>query len=146
MNKGFFVILALGLAGVLAACGDDSAPADDDRTSLVVEKSVASEGNGEFRFTLRLTNDGDAAATNVVFSDVWQDGLNVTEVGDFGGLVVDQILDIGIEILLDEFPAGESGELVYRATCVAPGQWTNAATVTASNADSASDSVSVSCP
>jgi uncharacterized repeat protein (TIGR01451 family) len=146
MDKGFLLLAVLGIAVVFAACGDDSAPVAEEQTSLVVEKSFVSEGNGEFRFTLRLTNDGDAAATEVVLSDVWQEGLEITEVGDFAGREVARIIDIGIEILMEQFPAGESGEVVYRAVCVQSGQWTNTAVVSASNADSASDSVSVSCP
>ena len=146
MNRGSWLVGAVAIVVAFAACGDDSTPSTTERTTLVVEKTFVSEGNGEFRFTLRLTNDGDVAATDVVLSDVWQEGLEITEVGDFVGQDVDRIIDIGIEILMEQFPAGESGEVVYRAVCVQSGQWTNTAVVSASNADSASDSVSVSCP
>ena len=142
-------LIILALAAAAAACGDDDGgtiPQPDGPTTLTVEKSLEREPGGELTFTVRVSNTGDNAAVGFDLSDVWQDGIAVSSLGDFSGTRVNAIADRGFDVLLNEFAAGESAEIVYRATCARSGQWTNVATVSADNADPQTTSVSISCP
>jgi hypothetical protein len=145
MRTILVILIAAGAMAAIVACGSDSATDTEDPTSLSLEESFVVEADGEFRFTLRLVNEGDVDAVDVVLSDVWQDGLEITDVGDFDGLEATRIADIGVEVILERFGAREAGELVYKAKCVQTGQWANSAVVTSANAPSSSDSVSVQC-
>lgn len=103
-------------------------------------------GQGELRFTLKLTNEGENAAVNVDTSDFWDEGLEVTAIGSVEGQQPKAIEDRGLEFILREFAAGKSVELVYTARCRESGEWVNAAATTAVNADPAEVSLTVTCP
>lgn len=145
-----FLAVAAGIIAAAASCGDDggdnATPVAGGPTSLSISKSFERGGNGEFTFTVSVSNDGDNAAVLFVLSDVWADGLEVTSLGDFGETAVEPIDDRGFEALVDEFASGRSAEIEYQARCVRSGQWTNTATISAGNAEPATTSVSVSCP
>jgi hypothetical protein len=116
--------LSLALLGVLAvACGDDGQPSPqaEEATTLSLAKTVVETGEGEFRFSIGLTNEGDNAAINVTTADVWQEGLEVTDVVHSVAdqppedvdplpdlrLVPVAIGDLGLQFTLEEFEAGE---------------------------------------
>jgi uncharacterized repeat protein (TIGR01451 family) len=137
------------VAVVLVACGDDDdatvTPAGP--TTISVEKSFVAEDGGEFTFTVQITNEGENSAVRVELSDAWADGLTVTSIGDLDGAIADLFPDDrGFEVQIDDLKAGESKQIVYVGSCASSGQWTNSATVSSANADSASTSVSISCP
>jgi hypothetical protein len=138
----------LALVAGFACGGDDDGgtPEPQGPTTLAVDKAFVPESDGSFTFTVQVTNTGDNAAVFFDLSDVWEEGLEVSSLGDFDGEAANPIGDTGFDVLLDEFEAGESKDIVYKATCVQSGQWVNTTVVTADNAESASTSVSVSCP
>jgi hypothetical protein len=140
--------LVLLLAGLAFACGDDGdeAPTPAGPTTLSLEKTMVQTGEGEFRFTLTLTNDGENAGVNVDTSDVWQEGLEVTAVGSVEGKQPKDIGDTGFEFILSEFAAGKSVEIVYTARCIESGEWENVAATTSANSDAAEAAVKVVCP
>jgi len=140
--------VAAALVVVAAACGGggDSAPAPKGPTTISLTKTVVDEGEGEFRFTLKLTNEGDNAAVNVTTSDFWEEGLEVTAIGSVEGQQPKAIEDRGLDLILREFAAGKSVELVYTAKCRESGEWTNAAAAGAANADPVEASLTVICP
>lgn len=136
-------------AAVAAGCGDDDgggAVVSSGPTTITIEKTFARDDGGEFTFTVRIANNGDDAAVQIALSDVWQDGIEVTSIGDLDGIAAKAIGSAGFEVLLDELNAGESQEIVYKGSCASSGQWTNTATVSSANADPATTSVSISCP
>jgi len=143
-----WIPLAIALAVVAAACGgsDDSAPAPKGPTTLSLTKTVVEMTGGQFRFTLKLTNEGDNAAVNVTASDFWDAGLEVTAIGTVEDQQPKAIEDRGLDFILKEFAAGKSAELVYVAKCRESGEWTNAAAAGAANADTSEASVKVTCP
>jgi len=139
--------LAIALAVAAAACGSgDSAPAPKGPTTLSLTKTVVEMTGGQFRFTLKLTNEGDNAAVNVTTSDFWDAGLEVTAIGTVEDQQPKAIEDRGLDFILEKFAAGKSAELVYVAKCRESGEWTNAAAAGAANADTAEASVKVTCP
>lgn len=150
MRKPVALILALALTAVLAvACGDDGgepAPTPEGPTTLSLTKTMTDIGEGEFRFTLELTNSGDNAAVEVSTSDVWEDGLEVTAIGSVDGQQPEDIGDFGLEFVFREFEAGRSVEVVYTARCRENGEWKNVAVSSAANAEPAEASVTVVCP
>ena len=77
------LIVAAALALAAAACGGNggSAPTPDGPTTVSLTKTMVEPGQGEFRFTLKLTNDGEHAAVNLTTSDYWEQGLEVTAIG-----------------------------------------------------------------
>ena len=133
---------------VAAACGGngDSAPTPEGPTTVSLTKTKVEPGQGELRFTLKLTNEGDNAAVNVTTSDFWEQGLEVTAIGSVEGQQPKAIEDRGLEFILREFAAGKSVELVYTARCRESGEWTNAAAAGAANADPVGVSLTVTCP
>jgi len=140
--------LAIALALVAAACGGsgDSAPTAKGPTTLSLTKTTVEMSGGQFRFTLKLTNEGDNAAVNVTTSDFWDAGLEVTAIGTVEDQQPKAIEDRGLDFILREFAAGKSAELVYVAKCRESGEWVNAAAAGAANADTAEASVKVTCP
>ena len=141
--------VAAVLVLVAAACGDDggrSAPTPEGPTTVSLTKTVVEEGQGELRFTLKLTNEGENAAVNVATSDFWDEGLEVTAIGSVEGQQPKAIEDRGLEFILREFAAGKSVELVYTARCRESGEWVNAAAASAANADPVEASLTVTCP
>ena len=143
-----WIPLALTLIFAVAACGgeDGSAPTPEGPTTISLTKTMVDEGEGEFRFTLKLTNEGDNAAVNVATSDFWDEGLEVTAIGSVEGQQPKAIDDRGMEFILREFAAGKSVELVYTARCRESGEWVNAAAATVANADPAEAKLTVTCP
>jgi hypothetical protein len=141
-------VAAAALALIAAACGGngDSAPTPEGPTTISLTKTMVESGQGEFRFTLRLTNEGDNAAVNLTTSDFWDAGLEVTAIGSVEGQQPKAIEDRGFDFILREFAAGKSVELVYTARCRESGRWTNAAAAGAANADPSQASVTVTCP
>lgn len=147
--RKLLVLAAIGALAVAAgaACGDDGGPAEPSGpTTILIQKAFARDANGGFTFTVQIANQGDNSAVQVALSDVWEGGLEVTSLGDLDGITANPIMDVGFEVLLDELKAGESKDIVYKATCSESGQWSNTAAVSAENADPESTSVSVSCP
>jgi hypothetical protein len=140
--------VAAALVVVAAACsGDgDSAPVPEGPTTISLTKTVVESGPGEFRFTLKLTNEGVNAAVNLTTSDFWDAGLEVTAIGSVEGRQPKAIEDRGLDFILKEFAAGKSAELVYVAMCRESGEWVNAAAAGATNADTSEASVTVTCP
>ena len=140
-----FVLL---LSVMAFACGDGGAdgPTPEGPTTVSLTKTVVEEGPGEFRFTLKLTNEGDNAAVNLNTSDFWDQGLEVTAIGSVEDKQPKAIEDRGLEFILREFAAGKSVELVYTARCRESGEWVNAAAATAANADPAEAKLTVTCP
>jgi uncharacterized repeat protein (TIGR01451 family) len=140
--------LALLLAGLAFACGDDGAdvPTPEGPTTLSLEKTMTETGDGEFRFTLTLTNEGENAAVNATTSDVWQEGLEVTAVGSVEGKQPKEIGDTGFEFILEEMAAGKSVQVVYTARCVESGEWENVAATTSANSNAPEGAVKVVCP
>ena len=145
-----WIPLTVAAAIVLAAaCGDDggpSAPTPEGPTTISLTKTMVDSGQGEFRFTLKLTNEGDNAAVNVATSDFWEEGLEVMAIGSVEGQQPKAIEDRGLEFILREFEAGKSVKLVYTAKCGESGEWVNAAATGAANADTSEASVTVTCP
>ena len=143
-------ILLLSVIAVVAfACGGDSGPdlpTPEGPTTVSLTKTMVDEGPGEFRFTLKLTNEGDNAAVDLDTSDFWDEGLEVTAIGSVEDQQPKAIEDGGLEFILRELAAGKSVELVYTARCRESGEWVNAAAATAVNADPAEDSLTVTCP
>jgi uncharacterized repeat protein (TIGR01451 family) len=142
------LIVAAALALAAAACGGNggSAPTPEGPTTISLTKTMVESGQGEFRFTLKLTNDGEHAAVNVTTSDFWEEGLEVTAIGSVEGQQPKAIEDRGLDFILREFAAGKSVELVYTAKCRESGEWTNAAAAGAANADPVEASLTVTCP
>ncbi len=142
------VALAMALGGLVIACGDDgeSAPPPEGPTTLSLDKSVLETSEGNFRFTLVLTNEGVHAAVNVEMSDVWQRGLEVTTMGSVDGQQPEDIGDFGLEYTLREFEAGKTVEAVYTASCRESGEWDNVAVASSANAEPVEASVTVVCP
>ena len=141
--------VAAALALLAAACGGDGGPdvpTPEGPTTVSLTKTVVDTGDGEFRFTLALTNEGDNAAVNVATSDFWEQGLVVTAIGSVEGQQPEAIEDRGLEFIFREFAAGKSVELVYTARCRESGEWSNAAAAGAANADTAEASLTVTCP
>jgi uncharacterized repeat protein (TIGR01451 family) len=130
------------------ACSDggDSAPTPEGPTTLTLEKTMVETGDGEFRFTLTLTNEGDNAALNTTTSDNWQEGLEVLSVGSVEGQQPKAIGSTGLEFILKEFAAGKSVELVYTARCIESGEWANAAASGSANSEAVEAAVTVVCP
>jgi len=140
-------VAALTLALVAVACGSgDSAPAPKGPTTISLTKTVVEMTGGQFRFTLKLTNEGDNAAVNVTASDFWDAGLEVTAIGTVEDQQPKAIEDRGLDFILRELAAGKSVQLVYVAKCRESGEWVNAAAAGAANADTAEASVKVTCP
>lgn len=144
------VLIPTLLAGVLAlaaACGDDDDPAPqaEGPTTLAVEKVFEPEGAGAFTFAVRISNTGDQPVVRIALSDVWEQGIEITEIGDLDGNPATGIGDTGFEVLVDSLAPGDSAEITYTGECSRNGQWTNRATVSAENSDGATTSVSVSC-
>jgi hypothetical protein len=106
---------------------------------------VVETGEGGFRFTLTLTNEGDNAAVNVTTSAVWEEGLEVTAIGSVEGQQPEEIGDFGLEFIFSEFEAGKRVEVVYTARCKESGEWDNVAVTTSVNSEPADDSVTVVC-
>src|SRR3989304_4608420 len=105
-------VAAAALALVAAACGDaggPSAPTPEGPTTVSLTKTVVDEGQGELRFTLTLTNEGENAAVNIATSDFWEEGLEVTAIGSVEDQQPKAIEDRGMEFILREFAAGEGG-------------------------------------
>lgn len=151
MLKTTVIALALLLilvGGLAVACGNDggSAPTPEGPTTLSLAKSMTQAGEGEFRFTLELINTGDNAAINVATSDVWEEGLEVTAIGEVEGQQPEDIGDFGLEFVFSEFAAGKRVEVVYTARCVESGEWENTAAASSANSEPAETSVRVSCP
>ena len=142
------LIVAAALVVVAAACGGngDSAPTPEGPTTISLTKTMVASGQGEFRFTLKLTNEGEHAAVNATTSDFWEEGLEVTAIGSVEGQQPKAIEDRGLDFILKEFAAGKSAELVYTAKCRESGEWVNAAATGAANADTSEASVTVTCP
>jgi uncharacterized repeat protein (TIGR01451 family) len=130
------------------ACGGGSSPlTPEGPTTVTLEKTMVETPEGELRFTLTVSNEGDNAALNLDVSDVWQDqGLQLTAIGSVAGKQPDEIGDFGFEFILDELAAGESAEVVYTARCRLAGEWENTAAASAANAEPADASVTVACP
>ena len=142
------LIVAATVALIVAACGGDdgSAPTPEGPTTVSFTKTVVEMSGGQFRFTLTLTNEGENAAVNVVTSDFWEEGLEVTAIGSVEGQQPKAIEDRGLEFILREFEVGKSAELVYTARCRESGEWVNAAAASAANADAVEASLTVTCP
>jgi uncharacterized repeat protein (TIGR01451 family) len=157
-----FAITVAILGGLAAACGDDGPPppASEEPTTLSLTKTAVETGQGEFRFTLELTNAGENAAINVTAADVWQEGLEVTDVVHS---VADQppedvetlpdlrvvpvaIDDFGLQFTLGELEAGETVQLEYTARCQQSGDWENTAVATAINSEPVQAVVTAACP
>lgn len=136
------------LAGLAFACGDDGGdlPTPEGPTTLSLEKAMVETGDGEFRFTLKLSNSGENAAVNATASDVWQEGLEVTAIGSVDGKQPKAIGNTGFEFIFREFAAGKSVELVYTARCIESGEWENVAAATSANSEAAEAAVRVVCP
>ncbi len=113
---------------------------------LALTKTVVETGEGEFRFTLKLTNEGDHPAVNVATIDVWEQGLEVTAIGPVDGGQPRDIGDFGLEFILREFEAGSSVRAVYKARCRQSGERENVAVVSSANSEPAEASVTVVCP
>lgn len=140
-------LLALALLAALAvACNGDGTPSPEGPTTLSLAKTVEEMGEGEFRFTLELANEGENDAVNVTASDVWQEGIEVTEFGTVDGAVPERIADLGLSFIFTEFEAGKRVRLDYTARCVQSGDWDNIAVATSINSDSVQRSLTVSCP
>jgi uncharacterized repeat protein (TIGR01451 family) len=118
----------------------------DGRTVLSFRKRVIETGQGEFVFTLTLANEGKSAALNVVASDVWQEGLEVTDLGVVADLTLERIGENGVEFILEELAPGETVTTGYSARCLESGKWLNTAVASASNAEGSEASVEVDCP
>jgi hypothetical protein len=149
MRKLAVLVAITAVAAVIAACGDDddATVTSAGPTTISVEKSFVPEDGGGFTFTVQIANEGENSAVRVELSDAWADGLIVTSLGDLDGAMADLFPDErAFEVQIDELKAGESKEIVYEGSCASSGQWTNSATVSSANADTASTSVSVSCP
>ena len=142
------LIVAAALTLAAAACGGngDSVPTPEGPTTISFTKTKVDTGQGEFRFTLKLTNDGEHAAVNLTTSDYWEQGLEVTAIGSVEGQQPKAIGDQWLEFILREFAAGKSVELVYTAKCRENGEWTNAAAAGAANAAPVEASLTVTCP
>lgn len=152
------LIAAIGVIAAVgaAACGDD----DDDGATIAptgpatvsIEKAFALGESGDFTFTVQISNNSENSAVQVILSDAWANGLELTSLGDLDGVAADMFPDnAGFEVLLDELKAGEAKDIVYKAECTESGQWTNVATVSWENAEPAdansdTTSVSISCP
>jgi len=156
----FAITLAL-LVGLAVACGDNGEPppTPEQPTTISLTKTVVETGEGEFRFTLELTNEGGNAAINVTTVDVWQEGLDVTEIGFVEGqrpedvdprpelrMVPVAISDFGLQFTLEEFEAGETVQLDYTARGRQSGEWDNIAAASAINSGPAEAAVTVVCP
>lgn len=142
-------VLCLALLGVLAvACGDDGqpSPASEEPTTISLAKTAVETGEGEFRFTLELVNEGDIAAISVTAADVWQEGLDVTEIGSVEGQQPEDISDFGLQFTLVELEPGRTARLDYAARCQQSGDWENTAVAGAANSDPVQAAVTVGCP
>jgi uncharacterized repeat protein (TIGR01451 family) len=140
--------LVLFVSVLAFACdGDgDDAPTPEGPTTLSLEKAMVETGDGQFRFTLTLTNAGDNAALNVDTSDNWQEGLEAESIGSVEGQQPKAIGSTGFEFILKEFAAGKSVEVVYTARCIETGEWENTAVTTSANSDASETAVTVVCP
>ncbi len=103
-------------------------------------------GEGEFRFTLELTNAGDNVAVNVTAADVWEEGLHVTEIGSVKGRQPEDISDFGLQFTLGELEPGRTAQLDYTAHCRRSGDWQNTAVTPAANSDPVQAVAIVDCP
>ncbi len=145
----YLFALALVVAALLsAACDDDDStpPTPEGPTTISLEKQVVDTGEGEFRFTLILTNEGENLGVNVTTSDVWEEGLEVTAIGSVEGQQPEDIGDFGLEFILTEFEPGKTVDLVYTARCRQSGEWDNTAVASATNSEPVQDVVTVTCP
>ena len=106
-----FAITVALLGGLAAACGGDGQPSPTPvtPTTISVSQTTVETGEGEFRFTLELTNEGDNAAINVTTADVWQEGLEVTEIGSVEGQRPQEISNLGLQFTLSELEARVCG-------------------------------------
>jgi len=141
--------LSLILLGVLAvACGDDGqpSPAPGEPTTISLTKMAVETGEGEFRFSIELTNEGDNAAINVTNADVWQEGLEVTEIGSVEGQQPEDISDFGLQFTLEDLGPGRTAQLDYTARCRRSGGWENTAVAGAANSDPVQAVATVACP
>ena len=142
---------ALALLGGLAvACGDDGQPSPtptpEGPTTISVSQTTVETGEGEFRFTLELTNTGDNDAINVTAADVWQEGLEVTEIGSVEGQRPQEISNLGLQFTLSDLEAGRTVQLDYTVRCRQSGSWESTAVASAANSDPVQDVVTVDCP
>lgn len=139
--------LALALTVAVACDGNgDGAPTPEGETALELGKNAVETGEGEFVFTLTLENTGDNTGVNVDLSDVWEEGLEVTDVSEVDGEEPELILDQGVEFIMTEMEPGKRISLGYAARCKESGTWTNTAVVSAVNAEAVEASVEVECP
>jgi uncharacterized repeat protein (TIGR01451 family) len=136
------------LGGLAAACGDDGQPSAtrQERTNLSLIKTTVEMGEGEFRFTLELTNAGDNVAVNVTAADVWEEGLEVTEIGSVEGQQPEEISDFGLQFTLRVLEAGRTVQLDYTARCQQSGDWDNTAVASAANSGPVQAVATVGCP
>lgn len=150
-NVRWVPAFALGLAllgSLAAACGDDGQPSPmaEEVTTLSLTKTAVETGEGEFRFTLELTNVGDNPAVNVTAADVWEEGLDVTEIGSVEGQQPEEISDFGLQFTLRELEAGRTAQLDYTARCRRSGDWENTAVAGAANSEPVQAVATVVCP
>lgn len=150
--KTFLTMLAVLAAVAFVGCGDDdngdndAPPVADGPTTLTLDKAFTSDGD-IYTFVVQVRNTGENDAVLFVLSDIWEEGLAVESIGDFGGTMADPVInDAGFEVLLDRFEPGEQRDITYRARCVESGEWRNTAAVSAQNVDPQETSVSISCP
>lgn len=138
------------LGGLAVACGDDGQPTPTPSpaapTTISLAKTAVETGEGEFRFTLELTNEGDNAAVNVTVADVWQEGLEVTDIGSVEGQQPQDVSDFGLQFTLRELEAGRTVRLDYTARCQESGDWETTAVAGAANSDPVQAVATVVCP
>lgn len=134
------------LAALAVACDGDGTPSPEGPTTLSLAKTIEETGEGEFRFTLELANEGENDAVNVTASDVWQQGLEVTEFGTVDGVEPERIEDLGLSFIFAEFEVGKRVSLDYTLRCVESGDWETIAVATSINSDSVQEIVTVNCP
>ncbi len=141
------IVLPLALV-YAAACADGAPPppTPEGPTTLSLAKTMRRTQEGDLGFTLALTNVGDNAAVNVVTSDVWEEGLEMTEVEPVEGQEPKVIGDFGLEVIFQELQAGKSVQIRYTARCRESGEWENTAAVSSANAEPDEVSLTVVCP
>jgi uncharacterized repeat protein (TIGR01451 family) len=151
-----FALIGVFLGGLAVACGDGGGeptamlssptPTPQEPTTVSLNKTTVEMGEGEFRFTLELSNTGDNAAVNVTTADVWQEGLEVTDIGSVEGQQPQRISDLGLQFTLRELEAGKTVRLDYTARCRQSGDWENTAVAGAANSEPVQAVATVACP